>query len=117
MTLQQTKYKFILVAQMIFNNAKSKDFEKGIQTSECKSLGAIYDIKSETLMPYVSYIKYFNKVNSSSFKIRNSYKKTIELINPMNNDELLDLLDILEESEKDFDLLTFLINTKKEDKK
>lgn len=112
MLIKKTDDKFIVVSQIIFNILKSQDFERGLQTEECKSWGIKYDIKYETLMPYVSFIKFYNNINSRSFKIAKNYKQILQLIKDMNNAQLINLIELIEKSQKDFCLLSFLSDGK-----
>ncbi|MFA6741328.1 MAG: hypothetical protein WCR78_07530 [Arcobacteraceae bacterium] len=102
--------KFIIVAKMIHLEAKSLNYERGIITKECKRYGFLYGIKYENLISYVSYIKFYNNENKKSFSIRKRYKVILGLINKLSLNELEQLLEIVIKSDKNFDLLLYLLN-------
>ena len=100
--------KFIVVAKLAYESTKASGFERGTLTESCVIFGNKYSIKPKSLMPYVSYLKKFNKINRKSFKIRQWYIPIIEIINPLKKDEIIKLVDIIENSEEDFHLLNYL---------
>ena len=100
--------KFIIVAKLAYESTKASGFERGTLKESCLIFGNKYNIKDESLRPYVSYLKKFNKINRKSFKIRQWYIPIIEIINPLEKDDLIKLINIIENSEEDFHLLNYL---------
>lgn len=109
----QFKNQFIILSMKTFKELRDSNFERGLQTELCHKYGVRYGFKGETLSPYVSYVKWYNKINSSSFKIRKRYRLIIEQLNDFTRSELEELL-VLVNTEKDLDLLSYL--TKKGDR-
>ncbi len=102
--------KFILVSKLAFESTKASGFELGTLTESCVIYGNKYNIKPKSLMPYVSYLKMFNKINSKSFRIRKWYIPIIEIINSFGKDDIIYLINVVENSEENFDLLNYLKN-------
>ena len=100
--------KFILVSKLAFESTKASGFELGTLTESCVIYGNKYNIKPKSLLPYVSYLKMFNKINRKSFRIRQWYIPIIKIINEMKTSELIQLLNVINESNEDFDLLKYL---------
>jgi hypothetical protein len=101
------KNTFIILVMKIFLELRGSNFEHGLQTELCNMYGIRYGIKGSTLMEYVSYVKCYNKINSSSFKIGKRYHLIIEQLNAYTRSELEELL-LLVNREKDLDLLSYL---------
>ena len=100
--------KFIIVAKLAYESTKASNFERGTLKESCLIFGNKYNIKDESLRPYVSYLKMFNKINRKSFRIRQWYIPIIKIINEMKTSELIQLLNVINESNEDFDLLKYL---------
>lgn len=104
---RQLQNQFIILTMKTFKELRDSNFEHGLQTELCHKYGVRYGFKGQTLSPYVSYIKWYNKINSSSFKIRNRYRLIIEQLNDYSRLELEELL-VVVNREKDLDLLSYL---------
>lgn len=105
------KEKFILVVKICYESTKAVGFRWGSLKEACIAYGSKYDIKYNTLQPYVSYVKTYNNVNNKSFKMRQWYFNIIVIINPLEKDEIIKLINIVENTEEDFDLLNYLKET------
>lgn len=108
---QKEKNCFIILVMKIFSELKSSDFKYGLQIKLCNMYATRYGFKGKNLSPYVSYVKFHNNINKSSFKIGKRYRLIIEQSNDYSHSELEKLL-VLVNTEKDLDLLSYL--TKKE---
>lgn len=111
---EKEKDNILLVSEIIYKKL-SPEFEKPYQTRFCEEFGLKYNLKPSILLVYVSCIKTHRGINNRTFSIDKRNKEIIEFIHDLTISELEDLIN-LNNSNKDFDLYTYLKEENNENK-
>lgn len=107
--MEKLENRFIILVMKIFKELRDSNFEHGLQTELCHKYGVRYGFKGQTLSSHVSYAKWYNKINSTSFKMGTRNNLIIEQLNDYSRSELEELL-VLVNTEEKLDLLSYLTN-------
>lgn len=111
---QKEKDNIILVSQIIFI-CISPDFKKPSQIRTCERFGFKYNLKVDELSNYTSLIKAKRGINNRTFGICKRNEEIVEFITDLTISELENLVN-LNNSDRDFDLHTYLKEENNENK-
>lgn len=109
---KQLSYNLLVICKMAYNDLRKLNFQWGIQAEICREYAVKYGIKCDALYEYVSHLKFNYGLNKASFKTEEKYKLFIQLIKDLEIYELEELLSVINNNNKNFDLVKYLSDKK-----